>query len=721
LYNETMIDIEMVTDKGPVNIIKPMEGDILKDRSVEVLWTVDGEFTVMNQVLIVDGEEVEIGKDERSVQLNFGDGYHDIQLRCTDNFGMKRSPGVGFLVDGEDPDIEIISPIQDIIYSNKNVKLKWNANDENGLRFSGFRLDTTEWMEMTEEGPYSMEYVLTHGNYTFEVRAVDIAGRETLRTVDFSIGPETSLRITSPESGTVTVHSMVEVEWELLSDFDPVSYEIVNRDLEYVQHFSNMTSIEVPLKENSLNRIGIKAFDVSMNQVSDECDIIRDNIDPVISILNKTEFRNSTTREIEWKANDEYGISGFTIRWDNGDWVETSSSNHIIDEMEDGIHTLEVKCFDNAGNSNDDVYTFELDTTPPVVKLSPVNGNNIAHDPVIKLNWIIHDNIEQGPSILKIGSRDYSFEKGIDTWSGVIDDGLHRIVLVSFDEAGNSAVDSLVLLVDTMDPRIEMDSYPPDLTNIRTLGVNFHVEENVGLGSVQLIHGENILFSDDDAEDHTVLLELNEGVNNIILKAVDMSGRSDMVEFEIVLDSTPPILEGFDHSYLEEELVLYFTIYDPNSGMKEMNLSVNGMDIPLSMDENKKAIGKMDPGTIEVLFLLIDNAGNEIRINETIILNEIEEDKGEENGSFWWIILVFSILVLIAVMIGVLAKRRGNETETLDGSNGSRDRELRSAPLVNKLKEGREKRMLPPLRGQDRRRSQTTGEENKGSKDVRDP
>jgi len=282
-------------------------------------------------------------------------------------------------------------------------------------------------------------------------------------------------------------------------------------------------------------------------------------------------------------------------------------------------------------------------------------------------------------------------------------------------------VDSLVLLVDTMDPRIEMDSYPPDLTNIRTLGVNFHVEENVGLGSVQLIHGENILFSDDDAEDHTVLLELNEGVNNIILKAVDMSGRSDMVEFEIVLDSTPPILEGFDHSYLEEELVLYFTIYDPNSGMKEMNLSVNGMDIPLSMDENKKAIGKMDPGTIEVLFLLIDNAGNEIRINETIILNEIEEDKGEENGSFWWIILVFSILVLIAVMIGVLAKRRGNETETLDGSNGSRDRELRSAPLVNKLKEGREKRMLPPLRGQDRRRSQTTGEENKGSKDVRDP
>ncbi len=123
------------------------------------------------------------------------------------------------------------------------------------------------------------------------------------------------------------------------------------------------------------------AMDRSNNSAVVTVNFTVDTVPPVLTIVSPVNNFNSNSSSVtvNWTANDATsGVAGYQYRIDGQSWSSVVSAlSNPFSGLSNGLHKVDIKAIDNAGNSVQGSISFTVDTTFPTVSISsPANAYN---------------------------------------------------------------------------------------------------------------------------------------------------------------------------------------------------------------------------------------------------------------------------------------------------------------------------------------------------------
>ncbi len=649
LFNKTSRVIRVVDPNSPIEIVSPKNGEILLDDEINMKWSVDEYFPLEYQNLKIDSEEITIGLLDRGKRLDLADGSHQIELTCWDPKDCSFTKKADFIVDTIPPEIDIRAPSDGAVYSNILVNLQWSIFDVNGLTSIRYRLDEKDWVEIDDLNEFSGKEMMDQGGHRLEVEATDIAGRVSSESVNFTIGSGT-LEITDPEDGHVTGDENVLIRWSVMEGFIPTKVE-----LDYIEEGTNLSVIginehRVQLPSNGMHRFKITAEDIYGNRAADMVTIYRDMDPPFIEILNTEEAVNDQPFILQWAGRDTYGIKGYSYKLDGRDWIYLGNSTFLeLGELSEGGHTFEVRCIDNGGNTATDQYEFLYDTTPPEVGFIREEETLILQDPFVSLTWSASDVNGFSEVSFFTGEREYKLSKTKTFWEGILDDGSIEMVISVTDTAGNEANDSMVVIVDTIDPILEWTDNLTSPTNLENIPIGWTTTDNLEIIQVILFEDEDEIWSGSEGGKGAMVLVPGEGSHSYNLKATDLSGRSASIERTFVVDRTAPVINQFDQTYNNDILLVECSVFDDLTSIFKVVISIGNDTHESALTDFSWGFKGLKPGLHTIQILVVDEAGNSIEESKEIEIGSSSDKDGVNDGRSIWILILVSMLIVIVV------------------------------------------------------------------------
>ncbi|HUU77945.1 MAG TPA: VCBS repeat-containing protein [candidate division Zixibacteria bacterium] len=380
-----------------------------------------------------------------------------------DNFGQIISLGRS-----EAPTLSITFPTLNHVYSTNIVSFTWDASDDYSMHH--YDILTNDTLRARINGTLGgISLNLAEGYHNLEIIGFDVTGKSSSDTTSFRIdlgAPEVT--ITSPANYYQTKEDKVTIQYSY-SDLDGNldHFEIYRNGTPINTNIANtMLSYDVPLESDGLWNITIVAVDEDFYQGIDSVFVIQDDTPPTISITSHSDNSavNTSTIDLEWSASDfGVGLDFFRVYRDGILNATVSSSiNSQIAYLEfDQEYLFEVRAFDNLGNWWSDSVSITRDTIKPVVNItSPLTGL-LTTNQILNVQWTNNDNLA-GTGI------DYStiIVNGEIKYSGTANqadinlgtDGSKEIIVSSFDKAGNVAQDYILVILETLNPYIEIIS-----------------------------------------------------------------------------------------------------------------------------------------------------------------------------------------------------------------------------------------------------------------------
>ncbi|MEF8874398.1 MAG: hypothetical protein V5A88_06985 [Candidatus Thermoplasmatota archaeon] len=172
--------------------------------------------------------------------------------------------------------------------------------------------------------------------------------------------------MTSPQDGTIFDTGQVTVEWELPSaeDYGGQYYEVSSNDGEW-ENVENSTEYTFDGLDEGEHTVRVRAVDDRGTIASDRVTFLVDTQSPEIWIRSPEDDELVTTSylTVEWESEDEVsGIEGYQIRINGGEWrAPDEDSEHTLWGLPDGEHTVEIRAYDRAGNTETKTVTFEVE------------------------------------------------------------------------------------------------------------------------------------------------------------------------------------------------------------------------------------------------------------------------------------------------------------------------------------------------------------------------
>jgi len=319
------------------------------------------------------------------------------------------------------------------------------------------------------------------------------------------------------------------------------------------------------------NTITIECNDTSGNQATDTIYFWRDTVSPIITSNNDSygwfksdpgaiidiDFSNGSTGSPLWNAS--YNIIG-VLAWSQifEEECTSNTTDWVVNwtQLGEGMNTVNVRCFDKAGNMDgtSDSFTLGKDTQAPTVSVNNGSYGWYNSDPgnVIDVDFTAGGGSDLNNASYRIGSggwtdifvadsQSYSSNWSV-LWSSV-PEGESTIFARTFDVAGNedATADSITFKKDTVQPEVNV--------NKRTYG--WHTTDpgaiidvdfsNGGTGSL-LVNGSYRIegsgwvdvFSSPQSGNTTnwsvFWSQLQEGNNTIYLRTYDEAGNIHVTE-----------------------------------------------------------------------------------------------------------------------------------------------------------------------------------------------
>ena len=649
LYNITSLPIELAEIIGPVSIDSPDDGEIILSSDVSINWSVSDYFPLLRQELFIGGEPIEIEPADRSRMVELDDGSYHLNMTFKGIKGTVLSREIDFMVDTKSPDITVNSPYQGAVLSNKLVNFNWSVEDINGISEVRWNIDGGVWS--IDKGVNNRDFfvLLEEGDHILDIITVDMAGRLSRKTVDFSIG-EGTLKIIEPGDGHITNISDLNVRWEIERGFDSLRMEVEHIETQTISDVtSNNYSCTIILIDGT-NRIKVTATDIHGNYVSDMVRVILDREAPDVRILNEDIFVNDDPLPLEWSALDENGIKSYSYRFDDGEIVEAGLKTGISkNDLDEGPHSFEIFCTDKAGNVGSDRYDFIFDSQPPVVDIASEKDPAIFLKSLVDLEWTSSDDNEIRYITLKYLEEEMDMEVDKRDWQGTFDDGTYLIEIIAEDMAGNTGNDTLTIIIDTVDPELEWLEPIIPVNSLPSTPVRFRSSDSMGIDILEILEDDQVLWTGTGSGKKEVYLELDEGSHDLVLNAYDSSGRTSRIERTIIVDRTDPVIEKFEQSYANGILAVKGRTSDEHSSVKTVEINAGGIVETFEEPEYSWSVEDLEPGEVIISINVTDEAGNSVMRS---IQYEVPGSSGSgDDGKGSWIPLVMVISAIIIVII----------------------------------------------------------------------
>jgi len=350
--------------------------------------------------------------------------------------------------------------------------------------------------------------------------------------------------------------------------------------------------------------------------------------------LNGTPRPASGTARDAFPAEDSPGILLVEARLDGGPWAAadgTGDWSFALSGLSEGLHTLGVRAWDLAGNSNQSSVGFEIDLTPPSLEAWPPAGYlTSARNLTVRIST-------DGDAVLFNGTPLPAPAPGqpLEADWPLDVEGENRAEVSSLDEAGNSA---------RLELRVVRDTTPPEVVFTSPAAYSVHSTPLVTVtGRSSDLHGVVLVEWGADRRNWTLVngtgewsfpVLLAEGENTVYVRATDGAGVVNIAWLRLDLrspDTTPPevriLFPGDGQAVSSPGLDVTVRAFDAGS-VRSVQLSLDGANwtnASLAGDWNGRLT--LSPGNNTVRARAFDQSGNVNSTHVRVIYNPPPPDR----------------------------------------------------------------------------------------------
>ena len=485
------------TANPTLSITSPADGSNLVSPSVTVFGTASDDIGVAKVELSMDAANwvLATGTTSWSGTVTLVEGPNTIYARATDTSGNTATASIAVTVDTVSPTISITSPADGSAFASPSVTVSGTSSDDVGVAKVELSTDAANWVLATGTTSWFFILNLMEGDHTIFARATDTFGNTATVSIAVTVdATPPTLSIVSPATGAFVATNAVEATW---SAADPTSgidhFEVSLDGGTPVNLPASATSHTFTGVADGAHTVDVLAVDLAGNTRLATVSFTVDATPPMLSVDSpaSSETISSSSVEVTWTATDPTsGIDHFEVSLDGGTPVvlPATATSHTFTGLADGAHTIAVKAFDVAANSQTESVGVTVDTTLPSLSItSPVPGV-IGGSSSVKVTWSAADatsgidryevSLDGGtPVVLPATATSHTF-------TGVAD-GAHTITVKAFDLAGNSAAASVDITV-TLPVGFPFPELIPGFGGLLSLIVVILVVAGIGLSAALL-------------------------------------------------------------------------------------------------------------------------------------------------------------------------------------------------------------------------------------------
>lgn len=371
---------------------------------------------------------------------------------------------------------------------------------------------------------------------------------------------------------------------------------------------------------------------------------------PIVSFFPDS-WTSQNTGALSWDGISDINPFHVEYRIDNGSYINTNVySGKVtgyslnIASLSDGIHTIDVRGVDSAGNVGAAGQTKAyIDRTPPTLDSLSVVPPDWTNQKTVILSWKgAKDNLSGLKEIAyAVDNASYQALAVSEDGSVTINvenlsDGEHSALLKLTDNADVSITYQAWICIDRSDPIITSITPDPaswtsqDILLLRWTGVR---DEGSGVKRIawsldsgektDAVYAENSYCRVDASE-------LEDGPHTLTLYAEDYLGYHTEESTTIYIDRTPPVVESWNIAPVQwnhdtEATLSWQGVMDETSGLKEIEYQIDDGEVfLLSLQENGEATvdtSSLEDGEHTFTFAVTDQAGVMVEYTETLYID----------------------------------------------------------------------------------------------------
>ncbi|MBN1389876.1 MAG: right-handed parallel beta-helix repeat-containing protein [Candidatus Thermoplasmatota archaeon] len=352
-----------------------------------------------------------------------------------------------------------------------SASISWQPPEEDGgdsiIGYNVYRKNSTgQYLLVATKDIGSTEHmdpVLVNGEtYTYYIAAYNSIG-EGADSEKVAATPDDSrpvVEILTPSEGSYVNEKDVIVTWR--------SSDIQNNIIEYWVRLDDLPwsvadpsrRMTIPVVDNGPHTIRVQANDEAGNSNVTSVNFTMDREIPELSLIGPSEgsWTNDTSIYVSWSMLDLFsGIHHVEAKWDDVYWIDKDlSTDMTIKNLLEGPHTIYIKVIDLAGNSVTKMVNTSIDIVAPEVWIEYPGTGHLTNDPDLWFKWVGMD-LYSGTGTFKVRVDEQIWnDVGMvyNTTVHLEEEGQHNIQLMVLDNAGNFAITSIDVILDTTIPSI---------------------------------------------------------------------------------------------------------------------------------------------------------------------------------------------------------------------------------------------------------------------------
>ncbi len=564
-----------------------------------------------------------VGAFTNQSQAVFPDGQWNVHVVAVDEVGLFSSASTyHFKVDSKAPVAPTLTVSPPTWTTQSTVQVSWDSiNDLSGVNYYEYAIDAGTWTSVGSTTTLTTP-TLTSGVHNISVRAIDNAGN-----VGAIAQASIYIDTTAPAAPDVVINPNTwtnqnshALTWSAVTDASGIShYEYqVGSSAPINASLNQSATITVP---EGTHIVSVYAVDTAGNQGG--IGFVTAQVDqtpPPSPTLNTahTTWTPVQVHTVTWSDPvDASGISSYEYRVDGAAWQAITIREATTQTLAHGIHTMEVRAIDNAGNvgpaSNISLYVDLQGPAAPMVQSDP---NSPTNNDQPRIYWQALNDVS--------GIAEYEYSVDGNPWVIVgtqtefypqfnLPDGITNIGVRAIDNSGNTgAIGNLDVTIDTTPPNaVTFGTLYPEWTqqtqfdviwNVLADSINYY-EYRVDSNPWQSVIGKSFSTS-----------SLSDGVHPVEVRAIDAAGNiGQIASQDLKVDTTAPGTPSLTTAYtnwinIQQHTVSWSPISDL-SGIKYYEYRTNGGSWQQTL---LTSIGiNLGQGTHLIEVRAVDNALNE--------------------------------------------------------------------------------------------------------------
>ncbi len=395
-----------------------------------------------------------------------------------------------------------------------------------------------------------------------------------------------TISILTPSNGTISRDNWVEIIWTAGDSGSGIDHYLFRIDSGEWDSAGTQTTIMMGAFDGN-HTVDVKVLDRAGNNATASVWYIVDTTAPSLAIDTPAEdsYLNTSSVTVSCTGSDAgTGLAGYQYKLDSGDWSELNNSPSInLTGLGEGSHTLYVKVFDIANNSQNSSVTFTIDLTLPTLAIDFPAENDWVNTSSVT---VVTTGGDAGCGVLG-----YQYRLDGGEWSGInvsssfnypaLSQGTHTVEVKVLDKALNYVTATVTFRVDPYAPVVTISSPAQDFLSDTDQVTFIWSGSDNGSGLTgfrcRLDDGE---WSSISIFNDITLSDLEDGAHIFTVQAFDLAGLVENATVSFVIDTTAPMVTitvPSEGAFLNASTVtVNVTATDASSPIKGYQFRVDG-------------------------------------------------------------------------------------------------------------------------------------------------